>query len=339
MIALFDIDKTLSERIQRKLENQQVVEIKSIDDLINIIQTQLDSYSKVLINTNTIDENTLNKKILPLIDSSRKKTKVIFYEVNGIIANIINHKLFKVLDISTPKIDTTKSSKEDSLDDVFSKIKSMTANKTKSKYKHVVVGVSTGGPVTLETFLPLFPPDIDVSIVVIQHILQGNYLYDICDRLDKISQLNVKVATNGEVLKKGTVYFAPPKQHLSYKQHANGDVSLVLTPDYIKRGDTALFKPNHKFVHIPSVDIGIESASDIYKDNMIAVILTGMGSDGAIALKYARDNGAYTLSEDESTAIIYGMPKVAVEKGGSMEVLKHYLIPNRILELIKYNKI
>lgn len=339
MIALFDIDKTLSDKIQRKLENRQVIEIDSIKKLINLIQTQLDSYSKVFVNTNTIEESVLNEKILPLIDSSIKKSKVIFYEVNGNIATIINHKLFKITNTSTSKANTNKSPKEDSLDDIFSKIKSITANKTKSKYKHVVVGVSTGGPVTLETFLPLFPPDIDVSIVVIQHILQGNYLYDICDRLDKISQVNVKVATQGEVLKKGTVYFAPPKQHLSYKQHKNGDVSLVLTPDYLKRGTSTLFEENNKFVHVPSVDIGIESASDVFKDNMIAVILTGMGSDGAIALKYARDNGAYTLSEDESTAIIYGMPKVAVEKGGSMEVLKHYLIPNRILELINYKKI
>ena len=80
----------------------------------------------------------------------------------------------------------------------------------------------------------------------------------------------------------------------------------------------------------------MESASDIFKDSLIGVILTGMGSDGAIALKYAKDNGAYTLSESEETAIIYGMPRVAYEKGGSMEVLKHYLIPNRILELLKY---
>lgn len=330
MIALFDIDKTLTSKIQKKIENESVYEVKSITELTSLLETKIDLYSKVLINTNSISENELKNKILPLIDSSRKKTKVVFYEVNSSIATIINHRVFE---------NTTKNdSKKDSLEDVFSKIKAITSNKTKSKYKHVVVGVSTGGPVTLETFLPLFPPDIDVSIVVIQHILQGNYLYNICDRLNEISQLEVKVAEQGEILKKGVVYFAPPKLHLSYKQHSNGDVSLNLTPEYLKRRESTLFNERSKFVHIPSVDIGIESASDIYKDGLIAVILTGMGSDGAIALKYARDNGAYTLSEAESTAIIYGMPRVAFEKGGSMEVLKHYLIPNRILELINYKK-
>ena len=332
MIALYDTNNTLAPKIQRKLENEDINRINSLDELLNLLKNDLNQYSKVLINTSLIEDYDINKKVVPLVDSSSKQSKVLFYELNSSIASITNNKIFKSTTSRNP------SKKEESLSNVLDKLKGITGGRTGSKYKHIVIGVSTGGPSTLEKVIPLFPKDIDVSIVVIQHILRGNYIYKICERLNSISQLEVKVAEQGEVLKKGTVYFPPPGVHLSYKKEINGDVSIILTPDYQKRGHSQLFNEEQKFIHIPSVDIGIESASDIYKEQMIGVILTGMGSDGAIALKYARDNGAYTFSEAESTSIIYGMPKVAFEKGGSMEVLKHYLIPGRILEIINYKK-
>ena len=340
VLALFDTDNTLAPKIKKKLENEKILNINTIDELINILNTDLSQYTKLLINTNLIKEAELNTKIIPLINSPLKQSKVLFYEV-GNITTIINGRLFKST-LTNSKSDSqslNNNQDSESISDLLSKLKNITSNKTNSKYKHIVVGVSTGGPVTLEKFLPLFPKDIDVSIVVIQHILRGNYIYNICKRLNDISQITVKVAEHGEVLQKGVAYFAPPGVHLSYITKPNGEVAVNLTPDYLKRGNSQLFDKDYKFIHIPSVDIGIESASDIYKDQVIGVILTGMGSDGAIALKYARDNGAYTFTEAESTSIIYGMPKVAFQKGGAIEVLKHYLIPNRILELINYKNI
>ena len=324
MLALYDPNNSLAPKIKNKLEQQDVTNIKTVDELIHLLKFELQNYSKVFINSSLLSEKELNNKILPLINTSLQQSKVLFYDTSSQIATIINTKVFK----------DESNDKTESIDELLIKLKKIT--KVKSKYKHVVIGVSTGGPSTLEKVIPLFPKDIDVSIVVIQHILRGNYIYKICERLNSISQVEVKVAEHGEILKNGTVYFPPPGVHLSYKKERNGDVSIILSEEYKKRGNSSIFDEKYKFVHIPSSDIGIESASDLYKDEMIAVILTGMGSDGAIALKYARDHGAYTLSEAESTSIIYGMPKVAFEKGGSMEVLKHYLIPGRILELLKY---
>lgn len=229
-------------------------------------------------------------------------------------------------------LNRNKIIKKDEPKFIYKPIKNPFAN----KYEHICIGVSTGGPTTLEMVIPQFPADIDVSIVVIQHMLRGKYIYSLCDRLDKISQIHVKVAEDGEFLKNGVAYFPPPGKHVNYKRHSNGEVSIHLIEQYQKEDGTGLFEKDHRFIHIPSVDIGMESAADVFGDKLVATILTGMGCDGAVALKYARDKGAHTLSESQETCVVYGMPKAAYEKGGSMEVLKHYLIPNRILEIIGY---
>lgn len=326
MIALYDPNNSLAPKIKKTLENQKIDNIKTVEELINKLKFNLEKYSKVLINSTLLSDKEINDKIVPLLKTPIQQSRVFFYDTSAPIVAIVNNRIFK---------DENKN-KEESLNELLVKLRKISG--TQSKYKHVVIGVSTGGPSTLEKVIPLFPKDINVSIVVIQHILRGNYIYKICERLNQISEVEVKVAEHGEVLKNGTVYFPPPGLHLTYKKERNGDVSIQLSEDYKKRGSSTIFDEKYKFVHIPSVDIGIESASDLYKDEMIAVILTGMGSDGAIALKYARENGAYTLSEAESTSVIYGMPKAAFNNGGSMEVLKHYLIPGRILELLKYKK-
>lgn len=343
MIALFDPKKTLYTNISSKIENEHTYNITTEAELISVITNKLDCYTKILVNYSSIKNEKTKDEIISLIDTPTKRSKILLYEIYGSVVLVANSKLLSnknsnKSEENLKKNETISSNNKssESIEDVFAKIKSITSNKNNSKYKHITVGVSTGGPVTLETFLPLFPQDLNTSIVVVQHILKGNYLYDICDRLNTISQMKVKVAEHGEILKNGVVYFAPPGVHLYYKKNEKGEVYIHLAKEYLKRGNSSLFDEKYKFVHIPSVDIAMESASDIFKDSLIGVILTGMGSDGAIALKYAKDNGAYTLSESEETAIIYGMPRVAYEKGGSMEVLKHYLIPNRILELLKY---
>lgn len=325
VIAIYDIDGKLKPFVTKKTANHKVVEIDSYTSIKNILKNDLNKYYQVLINTDRLDKEEINN-ITMLLDTPKKQVKVLLYELKNGIPTLINTKLN-----TTDK--TQEISKKDDL--TINKFKPIN-NVFARKYEHICIGVSTGGPATLEIVIPQFPKDIDASIVVIQHILRGNHIYNLCDRLNKISQIEVKVAEDGEVLRNGVAYFPPPGLHAYYKRHANNEVSIHLTDTYPKEGKSEILKPGYKFVHVPSIDIGMESATDIYGDKMVGVILTGMGSDGALALKYARDKGVHTLSESKETSVIYGMPRAAYENGGSMEVLKHYLIPNRILEIINY---
>lgn len=326
MIAVFDLDSTLNTYIQKKVEGNEVDYLNSTDELLDILKNNINTYTKILINSNNLDNEFLQSQVIPILDDIHKQAKVIFYEINNNICSIINTKLFSEKGYNINKTSIKSKTTSD--------IKQIKVQKRQLKYEHLIIGISTGGPATLEVVLPQFPKEINFSIVVVQHMLRGNYIFKLCERLDKISKIEVKVAENGEILKNGIAYFPPPGTHLSYKKENNGLVTIVLSEKYLK-DNSNIFKANNKFIHIPSVDIGIESASDMYGDRLIAAIFTGMGSDGALALKYARDNGAYTLSEAEETSKVYGMPKAAYEKGGSMEVLKHYLIPGRILDLTK----
>lgn len=325
MIAVFDTNGKLRPFVSKKNKNYQVVEIDSYTSIKKVLMNDLNKYNQVLINTEELEQDEI-KNLDLLLDTPTKQVKVLLYEFKNGIPSILNTK------ITTNNISDENSKKEDTNINKFKPITNLFAR----KYEHICIGVSTGGPATLEMVIPQFPKDIDVSIVVIQHILRGNHIFNLCDRLNKISQIEVKVAEDGEILKKGVAYFPPPGVHAYYKRHSNNEVSIHLTDKYPKEGNSEILKPGYKFVHVPSIDIGMESAVDIYGDKMVAAILTGMGSDGALALKYARDKGAHTLSESKETCVIYGMPRAAYENGGSMEVLKHYLIPNRILEIINY---
>lgn len=324
MIAIYDIDKSLRPFLMKKItENSlSVYEINSMDELLDIISTRLNEYEKIFINTKGMTFDETKNTFTPIIKTPLDQTKVVIYEFTGNIPYIINTRIFN--NFKNSQNLTNNQQKE------------IKKTGRRSKYEHILIGISTGGPSTLEIVIPQFPEDIPVSIVVVQHMLRGDHINRLCDRLNKISRIHVKVAEDGEVLKKGVAYFPPPGFHLYYRRMPNGEVSIHLNPEYLKRGTSTIFNEDKKFVHVPSVDIALESATEVFGDKLVASIFTGMGTDGAIALKYARENGAHTLSQDESTSIIYGMPKAAFQQGGSMEVLKHYLIPNRMLEIIKY---
>lgn len=326
MIALFDLNGKLKPFVTKKIANKEVVSITSYPKLKFAIQHELDNFEQFLINIDTLEQEEIDQ-LINLVDTPNKQIKILVYNTINGIASILNNKIFHN---TNPNVDSKKVTTDtDKLD--------TSVKNTGNHFEHICIGVSTGGPATLEMVIPQFPADIDVSIVVIQHMLRGNYIYNLCERLDSISQIKVKVAEDGEILKKGVAYFPPPGKHAYYRRRPNKEVSIHLTDNYPKDGSSTLFEPGHRFIHIPSIDIGMESASDVFGDKLVSTILTGMGSDGALALKYSRDNGAQTLSESQETCVVYGMPKVAFEKGGSMQVLKHYLIPNRILEIIGYH--
>ena len=168
----------------------------------------------------------------------------------------------------------------------------------------LLIGSSTGGPRALQTLVPSLPADLGVPVVIVQHMPPG-FTASLAQRLDSESPLCVHEAAPGDALVPGHVLVAPGGRHLQFD--ALGKVFLSDEP------------PVHGVR--PSVDVTLDSLSRLYGKRLVAVLLTGMGKDGARGLKALHDLGGETLAEDESTCVVYGMPRAAWELGGVGQML------------------
>jgi two-component system chemotaxis response regulator CheB len=179
----------------------------------------------------------------------------------------------------------------------------------------VVIASSTGGPKALSRFFSLIPEGFPVPFAVVQHNSSG-FDKSFAQWLDTYTPLRVKVAEEGEALKAGTVYVAQTDKHLTLK------------------GFTALYNDgepenNQK----PAADVLFRSAAESFKENVISVVLTGMGCDGAAGTRAIHEMGGITLAQDEATSLIYGRPKAAAETGCVDIVLPLDAIPQELVKL------
>jgi len=170
----------------------------------------------------------------------------------------------------------------------------------------IAIGCSTGGPPALQHLfqsLPLLP----VPIVVAQH-MPPHFTRLFAERVDKLSDYEVKEAEDGELLSAGVVYVAPGGMMMEVRAADGGLRARVARPDA-------------NDLYAPSVDRLFETASECCGDRMIAVIMTGMGDDGAEAIRRVRERGGKTIAESPDTAIIFGMPGQAIKTGAVEHVL------------------
>ncbi|OQP08001.1 chemotaxis response regulator protein-glutamate methylesterase [Geobacillus sp. 46C-IIa] len=166
----------------------------------------------------------------------------------------------------------------------------------------VAIGTSTGGPRALETVLTQLPPHLAAPVVIVQHMPKG-FTKSLANRLNALSAITVKEAEDGEVLRNGTAYIAPGGVHLVV-----GEENGVLKA----RFDESLPRAGHR----PAVDVLFESLAAIRRCRIVAVIMTGMGSDGTAGLKKLKESGdVEAIAEARETAIVYGMPRAAIEAG------------------------
>ncbi len=168
-------------------------------------------------------------------------------------------------------------------------------------YDVVVIGVSTGGPQGLKAVIPRIPASCPGPIAIVMHMPAG-YTEMYAKKLDEMSPLAVKEATNGDEIKAGTVLLAQSGHHLAF-QRAGGRVVAHLD---LRPGDTP---------HRPSVDVLFQSAAEIYGDRVLAVVMTGMGTDGREGAAWVKAKGGRVLTEAEESCVIYGMPRSVVEAG------------------------
>ncbi|WP_127531905.1 protein-glutamate methylesterase/protein-glutamine glutaminase [Paenibacillus kobensis] len=172
----------------------------------------------------------------------------------------------------------------------------------------VLIGTSTGGPKALHEVICSLPSKLAAPVLVVQH-MPPNFTRSLAQRLDAFSAVRVTEAVQGERVETGTVYIAPGGYHMELAKDRSG-YYVNLTLEEARSG------------HRPSVDVLFESAVRYSELNRHAVIMTGMGSDGAKGMKALRDSGARTtIAESEQTCVVYGMPRSAVEIGAVTDVL------------------
>ena len=181
----------------------------------------------------------------------------------------------------------------------------------------IVIGASTGGPQTLEAILYSLSVNLTVPVIIVQHLPTRFFTESLAEHLNKVTDLEVKVAENSEVLQSGKVYLAPAEFQMTFKM-SDTDVITSLTkaqPDSLS----------------PSVDIVMESVAKVYNGNSLGIILTGMGQDGREGMRAIKEVGGKTIVQDESS-LIFGMPKAVIEAGIADEVLPVDGIADIIME-------
>ncbi|MFN0098023.1 MAG: chemotaxis response regulator protein-glutamate methylesterase [Gemmatimonadaceae bacterium] len=179
----------------------------------------------------------------------------------------------------------------------------------------IAIGASTGGPPAIEAVLTRLPADAP-GIVVAQH-MPPTFTAAFANRLDGLCAMRVHEANDNELIRDGVAYIAPGGRHLVVRRTAEGLVT------HLKDGP---------FVHHqrPAVDVLFDSVADVCGASAIGVLLTGMGADGARGLLAMKEAGAWTMTQDEETCVVYGMPREAVVLDAAHEVLPLELIADAI---------
>jgi two-component system chemotaxis response regulator CheB len=172
------------------------------------------------------------------------------------------------------------------------------AARSAGKFPLVVMASSTGGPATLMKLAPYFPKDFPGAVILVQH-MPGNFTEQFSKQLAEVSNIHIKEAESGEIIVPGQLYVCPGSHHLRISP-----TGRILLDDGPRIGG-----------YRPCADLALESAADYTGPMTIGVILTGMGNDGAKGVQAVRTAGGHSIAQDESTAVIFGMPQEAISTG------------------------
>jgi len=189
----------------------------------------------------------------------------------------------------------------------------------RTKHSVLAIGASTGGPPAIEHVLAGIPKDFPVPVVIAQH-MPKLFTKSFAQRLNNISQIEVKEAENGEVLKSGTALIAPGDSHMSIQRRNNGAFVEFIS--------------DAKYIYRPSVDLLFSSVAQVYGMESVCVILTGMGNDGLAGIKEVKSKNGYVIAQNEDTCVVYGMPKAVVNANMADVVLPIEKISEEIMNVL-----
>jgi two-component system chemotaxis response regulator CheB len=189
-----------------------------------------------------------------------------------------------------------------------------------STEKIIFIGASTGGTEATKEVLMSLPAD-SPAVMITQHMPPG-FTKSYAARLDGLCKLRVAEARDGERVLPGHAYIAPGGMHLSVERSGANYIARVADGDPVNR-------------HKPSVEVLFKSAARVAGPNAIGIMLTGMGADGARAMKELRDAGSYNYVQDEASCVVFGMPREAINAGAAHEVLPLTQIAPKLIERLR----
>ena len=184
-----------------------------------------------------------------------------------------------------------------------------TPSKSIKGKKIIALACSTGGPQALHTFVPMLPATLKYPLVLVQHMPEG-FTASLASRLNQISEINVKEAEEGEFFEPGCVYITPGGKHMEICENASHEAYCHLNDG----------PPVNSLK--PCADVMYQSLADSSYEEIICVVLTGMGADGSQGIEYlSKHKKTYVISQEASTCVVYGMPKAVEQRGLSDEVV------------------
>ncbi|MBI5194013.1 MAG: chemotaxis protein CheB [Nitrospirae bacterium] len=184
--------------------------------------------------------------------------------------------------------------------------------------KIVIIGASTGGPKAIETILSGLQREIPASVIIVQH-LGKKLMPSFAERLSWMSSFDVSLAGDNDVIEPGRIMVAP------------GGFNTIIVQDEDKTRIAIAGRSKH-FDDFPSIDTTMKSAANAYGKEVIGVLLTGIGDDGVKGLKAIKEAGGSTIVEEQSTCMVYGMPKAAIEAGVADEIISLPFIAEAIMK-------
>ncbi|OGW40035.1 MAG: hypothetical protein A2Y97_09835 [Nitrospirae bacterium RBG_13_39_12] len=184
----------------------------------------------------------------------------------------------------------------------------------------IAIGSSTGGPAALKIILTSLPSTFPAGIVISQHMPKG-FTSSFADRLNGISKLHIKEAKEGDEVEKGKVLICPGGFHMLLKKRGQKVLATIKEP-----------KNTDKY--IPSVNMLMYSAAEVYGPTIMGIVLTGMGGDGLEGMVEIKNRGGYTIAESEDTAVVFGMPSGVIKAGAAGRVLPISEIPVELIKLV-----
>ncbi|ETR71316.1 MAG: Chemotaxis response regulator protein-glutamate methylesterase [Candidatus Magnetoglobus multicellularis str. Araruama] len=185
----------------------------------------------------------------------------------------------------------------------------------------VALGVSTGGPNALLKIIPFLDKDFPVPILAVQH-MPPMFTASLAERLDKQSKIQICEAADGQRIEAGVMYIAPGGRHMVVKKNVGGcHINLIDSPPVNSCR--------------PAVDVLFRSILNVYGGNVLTVIMTGMGNDGAAGVSAIRRKGGYSIIQDEASSVVWGMPGAVAKSDNADETIALDKMAARIQELIK----
>ncbi len=303
-LIMVDIAKNGKEAIEKLMKNKVDVitldiEMPVMDGILTLKKIMEEKPTPTIMLSSLTKSGadlTIQALDLGAVDFITKPSNIFKINNDEIKSLIIDKiKMASKIKVSKKKYEITSIKK-----DVF--VKNFKNSDSEEIENIVAIGTSTGGPRALQEVVPYISEDIHAPILIVQHMPPG-FTKSLAERLNNISKIIVKEAENGELLKNGVAYIAPGDRHIKFKKEGKY-IRIVLDDGEKVSG------------HKPSVDAMFFSLYEINVKKLVSIIMTGMGSDGAKGMKKLKEkNNVVAIAEDESTCVVFGMPKSAINLG------------------------